>query len=266
MKTAKIAAAALAGLLGVALMAAPAAAADTPAKGGSGEAAALVKIIEATETGEAGKVRIVLGGVSKDVRPLLVTLDAKRLTPLASPTCTYKQAKAAPAACTAVYEAETTASGGHGVDVLAGKRLLSAEVSTTQNQARTDWAQQTLELVNEVRAKAGAGPLSLCPALSRAAQGYADWAINTPDSTWHHIGEGGSTYVDRILAQGYGSSFLGENLAGNFTVAGAMSFLIASPGHYANMVNPGFTHLGVGRAGSSPYLFVHAFGAGGNCA
>jgi uncharacterized protein YkwD len=39
---------------------------------------------------------------------------------------------------------------------------------------------------------------------------------------------------------------LGENVGYGPSVSSIFNALVASPGHYANMVDPGFTHIGIG--------------------
>ena len=53
----------------------------------------------------------------------------------------------------------------------------------------------------------------------------------------------------------------GENISGNKSVAGSMASLMLSPGHRANILDPRFTHVGVGIAYGSAYgnLYVQEF-------
>ncbi len=41
-------------------------------------------------------------------------------------------------------------------------------------------------------------------------------------------------------------TYLGENVGFGPSVSSIFNALVASPGHYANMVDPGFTHIGIG--------------------
>jgi len=41
----------------------------------------------------------------------------------------------------------------------------------------------------------------------------------------------------------------GENIAGNGSVSGAHTSLMNSPSHKANILNTGFTHVGIGIVG-----------------
>ncbi|MCO5388061.1 CAP domain-containing protein [Desulfosporosinus sp.] len=53
----------------------------------------------------------------------------------------------------------------------------------------------------------------------------------------------------------------GENISGNKSVAASMAALMQSPGHKANILDPRFTHVGVGIAYGSAYgnLYVQEF-------
>ena len=53
-----------------------------------------------------------------------------------------------------------------------------------------------------------------------------------------------------------GWRYLGENVAMNTSVAGAMRALEASPGHRANLLNRNFTRVGVGVVKSGNYYWV----------
>jgi uncharacterized protein YkwD len=61
-----------------------------------------------------------------------------------------------------------------------------------------------------------------------------------------HTSADGRTFVDRINATGYAWTLLGENIAAGYATANAvMDGWIASPGHCANLMNPGFAEVGV---------------------
>lgn len=55
----------------------------------------------------------------------------------------------------------------------------------------------------------------------------------------------------------------GENIAGNGSVTGANTALMNSPGHRANILNPNFTHIGIGiginSGGSYGMMFTQMF-------
>jgi len=125
-----------------------------------------------------------------------------------------------------------------------------------------------LQQVNAVRAKVGGAPLVLCPSLMRAASKYAQVMSST--GHFDHTGPDGSQPWDRGGAEGYRYLAYGENIAaGQSSVQAVMDSWVKSPGHYANLVNRRFTHLGVGHAttaaGEYSDYWVQNFGAGGKC-
>lgn len=130
------------------------------------------------------------------------------------------------------------------------------------------WRRDMLSRVNAVRAAAGVAPLRPCPALRRSAQGYA--TLMATDDHYGHVGPDGSQPWDRIQRQGYVWRAAAENIAaGQLTIAQVMSAWVASPAHYADLVNPVFRHVGFGHAGDvdSTYgsYWVQNFGRGHGC-
>jgi uncharacterized protein YkwD len=130
------------------------------------------------------------------------------------------------------------------------------------------WAMTMLKLVNVQRAKAGVRPFVLCARLSVASGKYARVMARTRH--FDHTGPDGRQPWDRGEAEGYHYLAYGENIAvGQPTVRAVMNAWIHSPGHFANIVSPSFTHLGVGHATSTgsrgSEYWVQNFGAGGHC-
>ena len=60
--------------------------------------------------------------------------------------------------------------------------------------------------------------------------------------------EGGISHNPDLTTQVSGWSDLAENVGVGWDVLGLMDAFIASPHHYANLVNPTYTHVGVGVA------------------
>jgi uncharacterized protein YkwD len=113
-----------------------------------------------------------------------------------------------------------------------------------------------LVLTNQARAHARtcgwrrfppAPPLSLAPALTRAARAHSrDMAAH---DYFGHTGSDGSTPGERALRAGYRWSMLGENIAsGVRTPREAVAGWLASPDHCANIMTAGFRQLGVAFA------------------
>jgi uncharacterized protein YkwD len=130
------------------------------------------------------------------------------------------------------------------------------------------WRSDMLTQVNDLRQQAGVGPVTLCANLTAAAQDYA--SVMAAKNHYGHVGLDGSQPWDRMAASGYGWQGAGENIAGGFnTPSAVMAGWRASPHHYDNLVNPSYTHLGLGRA-SNPTSTYHSywvqdFGFGGAC-
>jgi hypothetical protein len=104
--------------------------------------------------------------------------------------------------------------------------------------------------INDLRASVGAPKLTVDSSLAGTAQGWANHLASTHQLAHDpHLGAGVA-----------GWRRIGENVGygpGSDSVWGAF---IASGSHYANLVDPGYTHVGVGVAwdGSMQYT-VHRF-------
>lgn len=91
---------------------------------------------------------------------------------------------------------------------------------------------------------AAAPPLVWNNLLTQAAAGHSqDMATH---DFFSHNSLDGRTLAQRIDAAGYAWSGIGENIAaGQTTVNQVVDGWIASPGHCANIMNPGFVDIGV---------------------
>ncbi len=116
--------------------------------------------------------------------------------------------------------------------------------------ARPALADEVLAAVNAHRATVGARPLVVSPALQAAAvwkarhmakYGYMDHDDPAPPVA--------RTVSQRITACGYAGSGWGENIAYGYPTAQAvMQGWLSSPGHRANIEQPGFASTGIGAA------------------
>lgn len=108
-------------------------------------------------------------------------------------------------------------------------------------------------MLNNVRANAGAGPVSFDARLGRAAQAHANDML--ANGYFSHTGLNGSSPGDRITAQGYRWRTYGENIArGQSSEAEVLEAWQNSAGHRQNNENPNFQDFGLARAGDSrPY-------------
>ncbi|MFI9151723.1 CAP domain-containing protein [Streptomyces sp. NPDC053367] len=112
--------------------------------------------------------------------------------------------------------------------------------------ARTE--AEVVALTNRERAAAGLPPLAGDPALTRAAQAHS--ADMVARDFYAHTAPDGSRPWDRAAAAGAARRSIGENIAcGQRSPAEVVTGWMNSPGHRANILAPGFTHIGVGFAG-----------------
>ncbi|MFF4533495.1 CAP domain-containing protein [Streptomyces sp. NPDC001407] len=112
--------------------------------------------------------------------------------------------------------------------------------------ART--AAEVVALTNAERASAGLPPLADDRLLCAAAQAHS--ADMVARDFYAHISPEGSRPWDRAAAAGCAHRGIGENIAcGQRSPAEVVQGWMDSPGHRANILDPGFTHIGVGFAG-----------------
>ena len=104
---------------------------------------------------------------------------------------------------------------------------------------------EVTQLVNQARAQAGLAPVTGHGALSCAANGQS--ADQATRGLMTHTGSNGSNAGARMLYCGFRWSTWGENVAyGQTSAQQVMTAWLNSPGHRANILNPRFTHIGVG--------------------
>lgn len=127
---------------------------------------------------------------------------------------------------------------------------LVALVGTTRGaEAALDSEEQAvLTLINNYRAQNGLGALSLNAQLNAASE----WMSNdmAAKNYFSHTDSLGRDPFQRMAAFGYNyNTWKGENLAaGVNTAQAALDLWKGSPGHNANMLNPNFKVIGIGRA------------------
>ncbi|WP_217711483.1 sigma-70 family RNA polymerase sigma factor [Actinomadura sp. NAK00032] len=115
----------------------------------------------------------------------------------------------------------------------------------TPRRAPATVEQRVVTLVNAERAAAGCRPLRVSPALHRAAQRHsADMASHR---VLDHRGSGGDGPWERITAAGFRWNAWAENIArGQSGPPAVVDTWMGSPGHRANILNCGFTMVGIG--------------------
>ncbi len=111
--------------------------------------------------------------------------------------------------------------------------------------------QEILELVNNERTNAGLDPLLIDEQLDAAANLHTD-EMAQADLMSHQL-NGEASLGDRVSSTGYDWNNIGENVAAGQTTPEEVMYhedwgWMNSPGHRANILNPNFTHLGVGYA------------------
>jgi uncharacterized protein YkwD len=108
------------------------------------------------------------------------------------------------------------------------------------------------DMHNNYRQTIGRTRLRVDHRLQASAQGHANWMA--ANQTMSHTGAGGTTPLQRAVAQGYsGSGYgIGENIAFGYPdVNTVFQAWLASPGHKANIDNASFVHVGIAVATAS---------------
>ncbi len=115
------------------------------------------------------------------------------------------------------------------------------------------------ELVNRDRAAAGLAPLAADPALADVARAHSQEMARTGQVG--HVSPTTGDASDRAARAGIRTGLLLENIARAYGIAEAEAGLMNSPGHRANLLTPGVTHVGIGievgaEVGGRRELFV----------
>ncbi|TET36349.1 MAG: CAP domain-containing protein [Planctomycetota bacterium] len=117
--------------------------------------------------------------------------------------------------------------------------------------------QTVFEMINDARATAGVGPLEWCDGLYACAKAHSNdmcvrgfFSHTNPEgedpSDRGRLGHAGSYTFTPIVSYPYVR--INENIAyGYSTPAEVMNAWMNSPGHRANILNSGSTHIGVGN-------------------
>ncbi|TGE35370.1 hypothetical protein E4K67_25595 [Desulfosporosinus fructosivorans] len=119
--------------------------------------------------------------------------------------------------------------------------------------------QLMVDMINQQRQAAGVNPVIADLRLTAVGRAKAnDMKVNNYFS--HTSPTYGSPWA-MMQQAGITVGWAGENISGNKSVAGSMAALMQSPGHKANILDPRFTHVGVGIAYGSAYgnLYVQEF-------
>ena len=119
--------------------------------------------------------------------------------------------------------------------------------------------ERMLEMINAERIKQGLAPLAMDSALRAVARDYARDLLKR--GYFSHTSKEGLSPFDRMRNAQIIYGLAGENLALAPTLEQAHEGLIQSPGHRANILNPGFRKLGIGVLDGGIYgkMFVQEF-------
>jgi uncharacterized protein YkwD len=106
--------------------------------------------------------------------------------------------------------------------------------------------QLLLELLNDARAQAHVAPLEPDVELAAIARRHSE---DMADHLFFgHVSPTSGGPEDRMRRGNVRASRLGENVARAGTPEDAYATLMDSPAHRANMLDPSFTHVGIGAA------------------
>ena len=116
-----------------------------------------------------------------------------------------------------------------------------------------------LQLINAERAKAGVKPLTMKQELVKIARLKSQDMIDK-----NYFDHNSPTYGDPFtMLRNFGVKFgyAGENLAGNPSLQNAHESLMNSSGHRKNILNPNYTHVGIGIVEGGAYgkIFTQLF-------
>jgi hypothetical protein len=126
------------------------------------------------------------------------------------------------------------------VAVVTGLTMLAVPVALMAAPAAADPATDVVALVNGLRTNVP--PLAVDPGLTAVAQ---QWAA-------HMASTGSLVHNPSLSTQApTGWTKMGENIGSGYSVTAVYNALVASPDHYANMVDPAYNRTGVGIATDS---------------
>jgi LysM repeat protein len=143
--------------------------------------------------------------------------------------------------------------------------LLSQAIPLSGQTSYPDPAviQDIFNRVNTLRERRGLPPYSTNAALTVAAQGQAQWLVETGRRT--HVRPDGSRPSTRAMAAGYITQdwCCGENYYMSIDATPDMvwNFWVWSPSHYVNLVHPRFDEVGIGMFSNGiRHSYVMVFG------
>lgn len=103
---------------------------------------------------------------------------------------------------------------------------------------------EMLEYINEERTKAGVSPLQMDTEVARVAQIKSQDMVD--NNYFSHTSPTYGSPFDMMRDFDISFKAAGENIAINSTVIGAHNAFMNSQGHRENILNPNYTHVGIG--------------------
>lgn len=127
------------------------------------------------------------------------------------------------------------------------------------NGSLTAEEQEMLRLVNEARKQNNVAPLQADIPLTKVARVKSQDMIDN-----NYFSHNSPTYGSPFdMMKSFGINYVkaGENIAGNQNVQKAHESLMNSPGHRKNILNPDYTHIGIGikQGGQYGIMFTQMF-------
>ena len=116
-------------------------------------------------------------------------------------------------------------------------------------------AQQVQQVLNEIRADHGKGPVMLSDQLEQAAMAHASDMLR--NGFFGHTGSDGSDLLVRVRRQGYHACFIAENIArSRRDLVKVMRDWMNSPGHRRNLLRADLANYGLARAQGGIWVLV----------
>lgn len=181
--------------------------------------------------------------------PVLTSTSTRTRTPTPTRTPTRTPTTPAPTSTEGPTSAATATTSGTAAPTatpVTPAVTPEAGCDATGNEA---YESTLLDLINEARANQGLPAYSLSSHLRSAARSHsADMACNDYLS---HTGSDGSSVGERVSAEGYDWSWVGENIFATSSSSSsapqqAFDWWMNSTGHKANILNVNFTEIGIG--------------------
>lgn len=140
-------------------------------------------------------------------------------------------------------DTESTPDSGTTPDTDTTPEVEKPEVDTPENNETLSYMEQVVNLVNIERAKEGLAPLTMDTKISAAAQVRAKEC----EQSFSHTRPDGRNFATALKEQNLSYRRAGENIAwGQRSPEEVVKAWMNSAGHRANIMNTGFTKIGVG--------------------